>query len=284
MIFRLGTGRAAGAGRARRVRGAVAAGTALLALTACGGSSGNDGRSGDGSGGSASKAAGGATAGSSADRTSLTFRPAAGQSAAGLKSTADLMRHRATAMGLRDARVDVAGGAITVSAPGASREKLTGLGEQARLDFRPVRTQAPATAKAQCSAAEGPSAKPLTACATNGADVRYTLGPVAVPGTDVSTARSHLSKYGTGWVVDITFTAAGTRRFADLTAELVTQAPPANQLAMVLDGTVISAPSVSQKLTDGRVQISGDFTRAAAEELAAQLSAGALPMRLRVSG
>ncbi len=262
------------------MRGGVAAGAALLVLTACGGGSSGDGEEGTGG---AEDAAG--TPGPAAARTSLTFRPAAGQDTAGLKSAAALMRHRATAMGLRETRVDVAAGAITVSAPGASKAKLRVLGEQARLDFRPVRNQAPVTAKAQCPPAGGPSEKPLSACATNGSDVRYDLGPVAVPGTDVARARARLDEQSAqGWLVDVTFTAAGARRFAALTAELAPKAPPANQLAMVLDGTVISAPVVQQQLTDGRVQISGSFTRSSAEELAAQLSAGALPVRLQVSG
>ncbi|NUR40544.1 MAG: hypothetical protein HOV73_10705, partial [Streptomyces sp.] len=58
------------------------------------------------------------------------------------------------------------------------------------------------------------------------------------------------------------------------------QQSPANQFAIVLDGTVLSAPSVAQAITGGEAEIYGSFTEASARELAADLRTGALPARL----
>lgn len=83
-----------------------------------------------------------------------------------------------------------------------------------------------------------------------------------------------------GWLVRLRFTAAGAERFAAVTGRLAQQQSPANQFAIVLDGTVLSAPSVSQAITGGKAEIYGSFTEASARELAAQLRTGALPVRL----
>ena len=59
---------------------------------------------------------------------------------------------------------------------------------------------------------------------------------------------------------------------------------PTGQLAMVLDGTVISAPSVREpSFTGGTVQISGAFTATEARDLAKILEFGAVPVRFGVS-
>ena len=59
---------------------------------------------------------------------------------------------------------------------------------------------------------------------------------------------------------------------------------PTGQLAMVLDGTVISAPTVNEpEFTGGTVQISGSFTPEEARELAKILEFGAVPVRFAVS-
>ena len=59
---------------------------------------------------------------------------------------------------------------------------------------------------------------------------------------------------------------------------------PTGQLAMVLDGTVISAPSVNEpEFTGGTVQITGSFTPEEARDLAKILEFGAVPVRFGVS-
>jgi len=79
------------------------------------------------------------------------------------------------------------------------------------------------------------------------------------------------------WVVN--FTIAGNaegQKFGPFTASH-TQEP----MAIVLDGQVLSAPVIQQALTTGG-QITGNFTQAAASNLALQLKYGALPVSLHI--
>ncbi len=56
------------------------------------------------------------------------------------------------------------------------------------------------------------------------------------------------------------------------------------QLAIVVDGIVLAAPTVRETITSGRGQISGAFTLESANELALLLRSGALPARLVLLG
>jgi preprotein translocase subunit SecD len=55
-----------------------------------------------------------------------------------------------------------------------------------------------------------------------------------------------------------------------------------NQFAIVLDGKVISAPRTLAVITDGKPQISGNFTQESSKVLADQLKFGALPLSFTV--
>lgn len=123
---------------------------------------------------------------------------------------------------------------------------------------------------------------PFITCATDGS-IKYLLGPVEVSGSDISDASSGqvISAQGvnTGeWAVNIVFDGEGTDAFADVTRRLVALPEPQNQFAIVLDGTVISAPRTLSAITDGRPQITGQFTQDSAKTLADQLKYGALPI------
>ncbi|HEX5567828.1 MAG TPA: protein translocase subunit SecD [Streptomyces sp.] len=120
--------------------------------------------------------------------------------------------------------------------------------------------------------------QPVATCDESG-EIKYGLGPVAVPGTDVSDAAAVFDdQRGQGWVVTMEFNSAGAKKFADITAELATQAEPRNQFAIVLDGEVVSAPRVSERLGGGSAEISGSFDQESSGELANILSYGALPL------
>ncbi|MDG4859131.1 hypothetical protein P8605_13365 [Streptomyces sp. T-3] len=221
-------------------------------------------------------------AASEGGRTSVTFTAKEDQSEAVWEQTADLLRRRAKALGMDDVRIEIVGDGIAVSAPGKREARLTALGQKAELGFRPVLAAEAQPSGEQCLPHIAPPSKPLSAC---GKDDRtqYELGPVEVAGTDVSDADAKLDPNGGGWMVNLTFTSAGGSKFAETTGRLSTQAPPNNQFGIMVDGKVLSAPSVSQAITGGQAQISGSFTRESAEELAAFLRAGALPVRLTPS-
>ncbi|WP_376767136.1 protein translocase subunit SecD [Streptomyces bohaiensis] len=120
--------------------------------------------------------------------------------------------------------------------------------------------------------------EPIVACDSEGL-VKYELGPVAVPGTDVSSADSiYNNQSGQGWIVNMEFNSAGATKFADITNELRTQMQPRNQFAITLDGEVVSAPRVSERLAGGSATISGTFDEESAGELANILKFGALPI------
>ena len=65
--------------------------------------------------------------------------------------------------------------------------------------------------------------------------------------------------------------------FSDFTGTHIKQI-----LAIVLDKTVISAPSIDSQITDGSGVISGSFTQQSANDLAIQLRYGSLPIPIKV--
>ena len=109
---------------------------------------------------------------------------------------------------------------------------------------------------------------------------KYQLSEVKLQGDRIKSARavyraSSQSSVTAGWVVDFTLTGEGATEFGDLTTAMV-----GRQLAIVLDATVISAPTIQGAITGGTGQITGNFTEDRAKSLAAVLQAGALPVQL----
>ena len=74
------------------------------------------------------------------------------------------------------------------------------------------------------------------------------------------------------WQVSIEFNAKGTRIFGELTEQNV-----GKHLAIVLDGSLYSAPRINERIPGGRAVITGQFTVDEARDLAIVLRAGALP-------
>lgn len=74
-------------------------------------------------------------------------------------------------------------------------------------------------------------------------------------------------------LVGIQFNSEGTDLFAKLT-----EANVGKPIAIFLDGSVISAPTVQQKIVGGEATITGNFTVAEAKTLSQRLNAGALPV------
>lgn len=115
----------------------------------------------------------------------------------------------------------------------------------------------------------------------------YVLGPSLLTGKALETARSQLSPQGE-WVVNPVFKegAEGIDLFNAAAATCNSKAAtcPNGQLAIVLDGRVISAPSINQPAySRDQIEISGGFTEKEARELATVLRYGALPVQLEMA-
>jgi preprotein translocase subunit SecD len=93
-----------------------------------------------------------------------------------------------------------------------------------------------------------------------------------VEGTDIKSAAAATRATTNEWIVQLNFTSKGSTKWATYTAANI-----GNQVAITLDGRVISAPSINQAIS-GSTEISGSFTQASATTLANQLKYGALPL------
>lgn len=79
-------------------------------------------------------------------------------------------------------------------------------------------------------------------------------------------------------MVSLNFNGDGTTKFGELTSRVVSLTQPQNQVAIVLDGLVISAPRIISAITAGNAQITGNFTQTDSADLANVLKYGALPL------
>ncbi|MEI8343365.1 MAG: protein translocase subunit SecD [Candidatus Moraniibacteriota bacterium] len=75
--------------------------------------------------------------------------------------------------------------------------------------------------------------------------------------------------------ISLRFDEEGTKLFADLTKKNL-----GKTIAILLDGNIISAPTVQSEITNGEAVITGKFTLQEAKTLAQNLNTGALPVPL----
>ncbi|MFZ0160724.1 MAG: protein translocase subunit SecD [Kineosporiaceae bacterium] len=150
-------------------------------------------------------------------------------------------------------------------------------------------------AKTDCSTKEGRGAaqdavndpaKAFVTCEEDG--TKYALGPVEIKGRNITDASAGLEVTSQGqttnnWQVNLAFDGTGADQFGKVTTRLVGLDPPRNQFAIVLDNLVISAPRTLSAITDGRAQITGNFTQQSSQALANQLKFGALPISFEVA-
>ncbi len=128
--------------------------------------------------------------------------------------------------------------------------------------------------------------RPLITCDDAGME-KFILGPVELSGDVITDAVAQMGTTSTGastgeWVVQITMNREGADTFGKISTRLYGAAEPQNRFAFVLDGSVLSAPTMNGQILDGRPSISGSFTQESAQALADQLKFGALPMDFTV--
>ena len=249
--------------------------------------------------------------------TSVTLQPRASNDSNKITSEAidqavTIIRQRVNSLGVAESEVTAQGSGtnrqIVISVPGDSGRRVVDLvGQTAELRFRQVLAESSALGGTNASAATpaaGVSAEVnakfaaldctnptnlqgtgadaptdvIVACSRTGAS-KYILAPAEVLGRQVSKATAGIDQQGaSAWYVLLTFNGDGTKAFGALTARVTSLASPQNQVAIVLDGLVVSAPVINEAIPSGNAQITGSFTQVEAQDLANVLKYGALPL------
>jgi preprotein translocase subunit SecD len=135
----------------------------------------------------------------------------------------------------------------------------------------------PIVVRLQGNGADDAAAVLVTCDRSGGA--KYILAPAEVLGRQISKASAGLDpQAGSAWFVSITFDSEGTSAFGALTSRVTALPEPTNQVAIVLDGLVVSSPRITEAIPSGNAQITGSFTQLEAQDLANVLKYGALPL------
>tara|TARA_B100000767_G_scaffold163358_1_gene153262 strand:+ start:280 stop:1833 length:1554 start_codon:yes stop_codon:yes gene_type:complete len=100
---------------------------------------------------------------------------------------------------------------------------------------------------------------------------------IILNGDNLLDAQPRMNNQTNETVVSFTLDRVGAKRFGKATSKNI-----GKQLAIVLDGKIISAPVIRDTIASGSGQISGGFTFQSATDLALLLRSGALPAPLNI--
>ncbi len=189
-----------------------------------------------------------------------------------LTSIRDTIERRVNSFGVSEPVVQVQGSdQIVVELPGVKdvNEAIRQIGETPLLEFRTMGSP-DETPKAQVDSEGNVSLDPLSIWQPTGLSGKQLTKATA----DVQPGSGSLNS---GIVVRLVFDDEGKELFKD-----ITEANIGKQVAIILDGQVISAPSVQTAITNGEAVITGNFTAEEAKELATRLNSGALPVPIEL--
>ena len=99
---------------------------------------------------------------------------------------------------------------------------------------------------------------------------KYVLGPRIVDGNDVERAIAQQdAQQGVGWSVYVELTPEGTAAF-----ETATEAAVGSEIAIIIDGRIVSSPVVAAPITSGDVVLASGLSEPTATSLASKLDPG----------
>lgn len=104
-----------------------------------------------------------------------------------------------------------------------------------------------------------------------------TLKPTNLSGADLQSSSVTFDRNTGKPSISLQFTKEGGDKFAEISGRNVGKSLP-----ILLDGEIISAPTVQEKIIGGSAIISGNFTLDEAKKLSIQLNAGALPVSVKL--
>lgn len=186
---------------------------------------------------------------------------------------------------------------VVVQLPGVENEQraIEAVGQTGRLSFRPVLEAFPAAEAPEVTEDDDIDAEAYLPYSQEGApDQVLHVGPAQLEGSDVDEAIPRFDTRSGTWAVTLDLTSEGAQAFASMTAEAASYptGDPRRQIAIVLDGEVMSAPSVNPDvspqtgITGGTALItvgSDQTAQQEAQDLALTLRYGSLPVAFEVS-
>jgi len=196
----------------------------------------------------------------------------ASQTADAMSGAIEKVRNRIDSFGVKETSIQIQGdNSILVQLPGVvDREIIDKLREVGKLEFKLVSDD-----KEKIEAA-------IKGNVPQGYELKDYKGAVlvskdaALTGADLSQSSVGFDQYGVP-NVRLQFTAEGANRFGKVTEENV-----GKQLAIILDGKVMSAPAIREAIMSGQAEITGDFSLDEARSIVSVLNSGALPIPLVV--
>jgi preprotein translocase subunit SecD/SecD/SecF fusion protein len=111
----------------------------------------------------------------------------------------------------------------------------------------------------------------------DGSDEALVSKRIILSGENLLDAQPQMNNQTNETVVSFTLDRVGAKRFGKATSTGI-----GKQLAIVLDGKIVSAPVIRDAIVSGNGQISGNFTFQSATDLALLLRSGALPAPLNI--
>lgn len=189
----------------------------------------------------------------------------------------EILRNRIDSMGVGETVVQRQGeNQVIVQLPGITdrAKALDIVGRVAHLEFKMVNTE-PAKLR-DALAGNVPVGYELKQTKKDNENVLVSKDAI-LQGEAIADARVDLDSNGFEPKIALSFNSLGTKEFARITQEHV-----GDNLAIVLDGQVLSAPTIREPILTGQAEISGSFSFEEASVLALALRSGALPAPMHV--
>ncbi|WP_088186316.1 protein translocase subunit SecD [Desulfosporosinus sp. FKA] len=104
-------------------------------------------------------------------------------------------------------------------------------------------------------------------------------GNIVLQGAELTDAKAGQDQSGAGgYVVNLTFSSDGAKKFADLTTKYVGQ-----KIGIYLDDKLLTNPTVNVPITNGQAEITGYSTLQAAANDAVLMRSGSLPVSMTIT-
>lgn len=213
--------------------------------------------------------------------------------ATNVDKTVEVLRGRVDALGVAESTLVRQGeNRVLVELPGVSsdaeaKQAEERIGQTAQLSAHPVLKSLPAE----------PTKEQLAKAKEQGHEILPSdqgdwleIGPTVLAGADITGAAAVQPQNSVSYSVSLDFSGKGGNAWADVTGKAACNpvGDPKRRVAIVLDNEIITSPQVNEGvgcdvgIQGGGTEITGDFSVTEAQDLAALIEGGALPLELKL--